>query len=115
MPRPLALQRCVFINTDSKGEKNDRLEILGKSNDGFYIAEEDLKLRGPGDLFGTLQSGDLNFRIADIYNDSAVLKDASECVDMIYAGKSDISTTELPYFLDMLEKALGIKIDSSTL
>ena len=106
---------CVFINTDSKGEKNDRLEILGKSNDGFYIAEEDLKLRGPGDLFGTLQSGDLNFRIADIYNDSAVLKDASECVDMIYAGKSEISTTELPYFLDMLEKALGIKIDSSTL
>ena len=106
---------CVFINSDSKGEKNDRLEILGKSNDGFYIAEEDLKLRGPGDLFGTMQSGELNFRIADIYNDSAVLKEASECVDMIYAGKSEISTEELPYFLDMLEKALGIRIDSSTL
>ena len=86
-----------------------------KSNDGFYIAEEDLKLRGPGDLFGTMQSGELNFRIADIYNDSSTLKDASNCVDDIYCGKSEISKDELPFFLDMLEKSLGIKLDSSTL
>lgn len=106
---------CVFINTDDKDEQNKRLEILSKSNDGFFIAEEDLKLRGPGDIFGTIQSGDLNFRLADIYNDSKVLKDASECVDDIYKGKSDITVDELPYFVDMLEKALGINLDASTL
>ncbi len=43
----------------------DRLKILNKSNDGFYIAEEDLKLRGPGDLFGIRQSGEMEFKIAD--------------------------------------------------
>lgn len=106
---------CVFINTDEKSESNKRLEILNKSNDGFYIAEEDLKLRGPGDLFGTMQSGELNFRIADIYNDSETLKDASACVDDIYSGRSDISVSELPFFVSMLEEALGIKIDAATL
>ena len=53
-------------------------DILNKSNDGFYIAGEDLKLRGPGDLFGIRQSGDMEFRIGDIYNDSAILKSASK-------------------------------------
>lgn len=43
-----------------------------------WIAEEDLKLRGPGDLFGIRQSGDLNFKLADIYQDAAILKQANE-------------------------------------
>ena len=51
---------CILMDS-SKGEKvAKRLEILNKSNDGFYIAEQDLKLRGPGDLFGVRQSGDFN-------------------------------------------------------
>ena len=59
-------------------ETSRRLEILNKSNDGFFIAGEDLKLRGPGDLFGIRQSGQLEFRIGDIYQDSDVLKAASD-------------------------------------
>lgn len=69
---------CIFVcGTQSKVAK-ERLEILNKSNDGFYIAEEDLKLRGPGNLFGTLQSGDLDFKIGNIYTDSAILKLAAK-------------------------------------
>lgn len=65
---------CIFVcGTQSKVAK-ERLEILNKSNDGFYIAEEDLKLRGPGDLFGILQSGDLDFKIGNIYTDADILK-----------------------------------------
>lgn len=60
-----------------------RLEILNKSNDGFYIASEDLKLRGPGDLFGIRQSGDFSFRIGDIYTDASLLKQASEAVELL--------------------------------
>jgi ATP-dependent DNA helicase RecG len=64
--------------TSDREETLKRLEILKNSNDGFKIAEEDLKLRGPGDMFGIRQSGDLRFKLADIYSDAAMLKKASE-------------------------------------
>lgn len=56
----------------------DRLEVLTNSNDGFYIAGEDLKRRGPGDFFGIRQSGEMSFRIGDIYNHADMLKAASD-------------------------------------
>ena len=68
---------CIFISGSKKEETLKRLEILNKSNDGFYIASCDLKLRGPGDLFGIRQSGDMVFKIADIYGDAEMLKKAS--------------------------------------
>ena len=64
-------------------EISERLKILNRSNDGFYIAEQDLKLRGPGDLFGTRQSGEAMFLIADIYRDSEILYSAQEAVQDI--------------------------------
>jgi ATP-dependent DNA helicase RecG len=69
-----------MINTSNTKTAKKRLEILNNSNDGFYIASEDLKLRGPGDFFGIRQSGDLAFQLADIYQDADVLKRASEAV-----------------------------------
>jgi ATP-dependent DNA helicase RecG len=65
--------------SDSKNETTkERLQILKESNDGFYISEQDLKLRGPGDMLGVRQSGDMGFAIADIYADASVLKLASD-------------------------------------
>ena len=69
----------------------DRLKILNKSNDGFYIAEEDLKLRGPGDLFGIRQSGEMEFKIADIYQDAEILKKISVTVDGILAKDRELA------------------------
>ena len=69
---------CIFVNGSGDSEKNRRLEILNSSNDGFYIASEDLKLRGPGDIFGIRQSGLLEFSIGDIFTDAKVLQAASE-------------------------------------
>ena len=74
---------CIFIHGKNQAEKSKRLQILNKSNDGFYIAQEDLKLRGPGDLFGVRQSGDLNFEIADIFRDASILKKASDAAGYI--------------------------------
>ena len=65
---------CIFINGSGKKDAEKRLEILNKSNDGFFIANEDLKLRGPGDFFGVRQSGDFEFKLGDIMNDADVLK-----------------------------------------
>lgn len=69
---------CIFVDGGKNKEKNKRLEVLNKSNDGFYIASEDLKLRGPGDFYGIRQSGDFDFALADIYQDADVLRMASQ-------------------------------------
>ena len=76
---------CIFIQGNGNEEITARLKILNQSNDGFYIAEQDLKLRGPGDLFGTRQSGEAMFRMADIYQDSEILYAAQRAVqDVIH-------------------------------
>ena len=74
---------CIFIQGNNEEDTSRRLKILNESNDGFYIAGEDLKLRGPGDLFGIRQSGLMEFKIGDIYNDAGILKNASEAAGEI--------------------------------
>lgn len=82
---------CIFMQGNTGKETSERLKILNKSNDGFYIAGEDLKLRGPGDLFGIRQSGSLEFKIADVFQDANVLKEASEAAGEILALDRDFS------------------------
>lgn len=74
---------CIFMCSSEKTDKISRLNVLAKSNDGFVIAEEDLKQRGAGDMFGVRQSGDMSFRLGDIYQDAAILKLASEIADRV--------------------------------
>lgn len=93
--RGKAQSYCIFINGSDNSRSMDRLKILNRSNDGFYIAEEDLKLRGPGDLFGIRQSGVMEFKIADIYQDSSLLKKVSITVDEIL--KKDKNLESLQY------------------
>lgn len=71
---------CIFMSGNSSKEAMARLSILGSSNDGFKIAEEDMKLRGPGDVFGIRQSGEMAFQIGDIIGDADILKLTSETV-----------------------------------
>ena len=82
---------CIFMQGNGAKETSKRLEILNKSNDGFYIAGEDLKLRGPGDLFGIRQSGLLEFKLGDIYQDADILKAASETAADILSLDEDLS------------------------
>ena len=76
---------CIMLCSTERKEALERLNILNKSNDGFYIAGEDLKLRGPGDFFGVRQSGDLLFRLGDIYNNADMLKQANDA--LVYLEK----------------------------
>lgn len=78
--RGSAQSYCIFIDSSNTKNAQKRLAILGRTNDGFEIANEDLKLRGPGEMSGVLQSGDTGFFYADIYEDS----------DMLYLANADV-------------------------
>lgn len=92
---------CIFIHGKDQAEHSRRLQILNKSNDGFYIAGEDLKLRGPGDLFGVRQSGVLEFAIADIFRDADIMKRASEAAGELMELDCDL---ELPQNQELKKK-----------
>ncbi len=106
---------CIFINGSGKESSMERLQVLNKSNDGFSIAEEDLKLRGPGDLFGFRQSGAMEFRIADIYQDSDMLKKISVTVDRLLAKDKELSQAGHAMLKRYLEENAGNFIDFRTI
>ncbi len=81
---------CILFSNAENKETRERLEVLNQSNDGFYIAREDLKSRGPGDLFGIRQSGMLEFKMADVFNDAAILQEANEAVQKITSDEVKI-------------------------
>ena len=83
-----------MVHTTDSEKAQKRLDILNKSNDGFYIAGEDLKLRGPGDFFGIRQSGLLEFRLGDIYQNADILKLASEEANRILAEDRQLAAPE---------------------
>jgi len=99
---------CIFISSNEKKETMERLSILNHSNDGFHIASEDLKLRGPGDFFGIRQSGDFAFRIGDIYTDAAILKEAQEAVDFIL---KDDGISRYPLLSKHLQSSFSNSVD----
>lgn len=80
---------CIFMTASKAKETKERLDILNRTNDGFQIASEDLRLRGPGDLFGIRQSGLMNFKIADIYQDAKILQMANEAADWLISENPD--------------------------
>lgn len=102
---------CIFISQSDRPEIMKRLQILNESNDGFYIAGQDLKLRGPGDMFGIRQSGDLHFQIGDIYQDAALLQKASEEADRLLAEDSGLQKPENRALLEFLDQAAANEVD----
>lgn len=99
---------CIFINGSGKKEALERLNILCKSNDGFLIANEDLKLRGPEDFFGVRQSGDFEFRLGDIMNDANILKQASEAVELILNEEVEISDKQRKIIIEYENDSINI-------
>ncbi len=85
---------CIMVNASDQDGTQERLDILNRSNDGFYIASEDLKLRGPGDIFGLRQSGDMEFKLADIFTDANLLKTVSEEVNRMLSDDPELKREE---------------------
>lgn len=106
---------CMFINTSTSKTAKKRLEILNSSNDGFFIASSDLKLRGPGDFFGIRQSGDLAFELADIYQDANELQLASNAVDEILEIDPDLELPEHKNLRHELQTVMSQKLNRMNL
>lgn len=98
---------CIFMSGSKGKETKKRLEVLNQSNDGFYIASEDLKLRGPGDLFGIRQSGVLEFRMGDVFQDSRVLEQASEAAGRILEEDAELALPKHEKLKERLETAMA--------
>jgi ATP-dependent DNA helicase RecG len=105
---------CILVNTGGK-EAEKRLDILKNSDDGFFIANEDLRLRGPGDIFGVRQSGDLEFQLADIYTDAAVLKDAVREAEKLLRKDPELRWKENAELKKLLDRYLRKKYSGLTL
>ncbi len=99
---------CIFVSSSEEEHTRERLEILNKSNDGFYIANEDLRLRGPGDLFGIRQSGEFDFKLADIYNDATLLKSAAGYIETIMETDALLEQTEHQKLKEYIHSGKGM-------
>lgn len=96
---------CILMSSFKlSADAKVRLETMVKSSDGFEISEVDLKLRGPGDLMGTQQSGVLNLKIADIVRDTAILQKARNVAIEVLKRDSNLSTLENKNILNTYQK-----------
>lgn len=106
---------CIFVSAKEQKETMERLQILNKSNDGFFIASEDLKLRGPGELFGIRQSGEFAFALGDIYSDAGILKQASDAVEKLLSEDNDLSMEKHRRLKEYVTNESGNSVDFRTI
>ncbi|MGE5629367.1 MAG: ATP-dependent DNA helicase RecG [Solirubrobacterales bacterium] len=95
---------CMLISSSKNSISKKRLDILKKSNDGFYIAEEDLKLRGSGEIFGFRQHGENNFIIADLLDDVSILKAAYADASEVFQSSDPQNLKIKSEFIEKIEK-----------
>ncbi len=98
---------CIMVDGSGEEDTRKRLDILNRSNDGFYISSEDLKLRGPGDIFGLRQSGEMEFKLADIFTDANLLKTVSEEVNHLLEEDPSLDQEDHRLLRERLEIYLG--------
>ena len=94
---------CILVSDYEQDKTKERLEILTKVNNGFEISEADLRLRGPGDFFGSRQSGLPEFKMADLVNDFAILEVARDDAEMLIKTNEIFTNPEyfaLKYYLE---------------
>ncbi|WP_069998165.1 ATP-dependent DNA helicase RecG [Cellulosilyticum sp. I15G10I2] len=98
---------CILVSDSKNKVTKKRLKIMEETTDGFVIAETDLKLRGPGEFFGTKQHGLPEMKIANLYTDAKVLKEVQKCVKKILALDPDLESSENEILYDEIKQRLS--------
>lgn len=108
--RGSAQSHCILVSDTKNEDTQKRFEIMCRTNDGFKISEEDLKMRGPGDFFGSRQSGLPNLKIASLMTDSRILYAARDEAEKILSADPDLSS---PQHTHLKEKISALFADIS--
>ncbi len=95
---------CILFNASGGENAGKRLKVMCATNDGFKIAEEDLRLRGPGDFFGSRQHGLPEFKMADLASDMDVLKAGQSAAQETLCDDPELIKPENRYLRDRMEK-----------
>ena len=111
--RGAAASHCLLLHDGDNALARQRLEVLARSNDGFEIAEMDLRLRGPGQVLGTRQSGLPDLALASLADDGAVLEQAREVAREVLAQDPDLSRH--PGLRQALEEQRRRQVDAARL
>jgi len=93
---------CILISAAENDDAAEKLKTLERTSDGFEIAEEDLKLRGPGDILGTAQSGLPPLKIGNLLSDGELIKLARQAATAIFKTDPDLQRPENQYFREMI-------------
>ena len=106
---------CILVNRKTTEKSDSRLSIMEKTSDGFEIANEDLKIRGPGDFFGLNQSGYVKQKIADLINDGPIINEAKKLTNTIIMDdprleKSDNYLIKERFMAEYQDKLYTVKI-----
>lgn len=100
---------CILMSDSSSVNTKKRLEIMCGTNNGFVIADEDLKLRGPGDFFGAKQSGLPRMKIADFADDLQVVKDAAKAARSVFKNDPGLDKPENEALKDAIKRLFNTK------
>ncbi|MCL6535269.1 MAG: ATP-dependent DNA helicase RecG [Armatimonadetes bacterium] len=95
---------CVLIANPKSDDGQRRMEIMTRTNNGFLIAEEDLRIRGPGEIYGTRQSGMPSFRVADLVKDMRLLEVARQEAFHLLESDPDLSRPEHAALREAVER-----------
>jgi len=95
---------CVLIANPKSEDAQRRMEIMTRTNNGFLIAEEDLRIRGPGEIYGTRQSGMPSFRVADLVKDMRLLEVARQEAFHLLEQDPDLSRPEHAALLEAVDR-----------
>jgi ATP-dependent DNA helicase RecG len=107
--RGAAASHCVLLYGSPLGQQSrERLRVMRESNDGFYIAEQDLQLRGPGEVLGTRQTGEMQFKIADLPRDSHLLDAVKAAAQLLMAEYPQLSTDLVSRWLGANQRYLQV-------
>ncbi len=101
---------CVLVSDNKSEENKARLKIMSSTNDGFAIAEEDLRLRGPGDFFGSRQHGLPALRVADLSCDLSLLHETQSAAEQLLAADSELN--EHPLLKARVELLFSLNADA---